>query len=144
MDLILGVKEPPVDEVLALQQALPGKKRTYMVFSHTHKGQVSALAKVREASIPRAHVQPHNYNLLSAFLGHNWKSSLIDYELLTAPTLDKNVVTSLKRVAAFGWYAGGEHCRRGLPRRVIPRITTDMISGRCWRGIVYDGPGSAT
>ena len=30
--------------------------------------------------------------------------TLIDYELLTAPTGEKG---DLKRVAAFGWYAGG-------------------------------------
>lgn len=41
VDLVLGIKEPPVPAVLALQAADPGKKRKYMVFSHTHKGQVS-------------------------------------------------------------------------------------------------------
>jgi alpha-aminoadipic semialdehyde synthase len=38
-DVVLGIKEPPVEEVLALN-TIGGKKKTWMVFSHTHKGQV--------------------------------------------------------------------------------------------------------
>lgn len=45
--------------------------------------------------------------------------TLIDYELLTAPTGEKG---DLKRVAAFGWYAGGTFCpgfkANGDPPRV--------------------------
>jgi alpha-aminoadipic semialdehyde synthase len=58
-----------------------------MVFSHTHKGQA------------------YNTALLSAFLDKTKKQDLIDYELLTAPSGDKG---ELKRVAAFGWFAGGQ------------------------------------
>jgi hypothetical protein len=43
--------------------------------------------------------------LLSAFMEKGKHQDLIDYELLTAPAGDRG---ELKRVAAFGWYAGGE------------------------------------
>ena len=39
-DIVLGIKEPPVNEVQATNER-GGKKKTWMVFSHTHKGQVS-------------------------------------------------------------------------------------------------------
>ena len=48
--------------------------------------------------------QRYNTQLLSIFMDKHQSQSLIDHELLTAPTSDG----SLKRVAAFGWYAGGE------------------------------------
>jgi len=51
--------------------------------------------------------------------------SLIDHELLTAPTSDG----SLKRVAAFGWYAGGELCGYVCP-------IGQLISSRGGRRIV--------
>lgn len=41
VDVALGIKEPPVEEVEALKRDAPGKDRKWMVFSHTHKGQVS-------------------------------------------------------------------------------------------------------
>jgi hypothetical protein len=40
VDLVLGIKEPPMAEVLRLV-GLEDRKRIWMVFSHTHKGQVS-------------------------------------------------------------------------------------------------------
>jgi alpha-aminoadipic semialdehyde synthase len=40
-DLVLGIKEAPITEVEKLLAKNPGKKRTWMMFSHTHKGQVS-------------------------------------------------------------------------------------------------------
>lgn len=40
VDVVLGIKEPPVDQVQALVNS-EDKKRTWMIFSHTHKGQVS-------------------------------------------------------------------------------------------------------
>ncbi|KAI9639515.1 Saccharopine dehydrogenase-domain-containing protein [Dioszegia hungarica] len=86
VDLVLGIKEPPVHRIQALQEARPGKKRTYMIFSHTHKG------------------QPYNVPLLSSFLDPHHSQTLIDYELLTRPK--KGNPNELKRVAAFGWFAG--------------------------------------
>ena len=47
-------------------------------------------------------LQPYNTALLSSFVSPTKGQTLIDHELLTAPTKDG----SLKRVAAFGWYAG--------------------------------------
>ena len=41
VDLVLGIKEPPVSKVKELLELEMGKKRNWMVFSHTHKGQVS-------------------------------------------------------------------------------------------------------
>ena len=41
VDIVLGIKEPPVAEVEKLLQAEAGRKPSWMVFSHTHKGQVS-------------------------------------------------------------------------------------------------------
>ena len=49
VDLVLGIKEPPVPRVKELLELQPSKKRTWMVFSHTHKGQVRVL------SVRRAH-----------------------------------------------------------------------------------------
>ena len=48
-------------------------------------------------------LQKYNTPLLSEFMDKHASQTLIDYELLTAPT-EKG---DLKRVAAFGWYAGG-------------------------------------
>lgn len=69
----------------ALIDSDPSVKRTWMMFSHTHKG------------------QPYNTNLLSAFLPPSKGQTLIDHELLTSPGKDGK----LRRVAAFGWFAGG-------------------------------------
>lgn len=41
VDIIAGIKEPPVQTVHDLIASNPSRKRTWMVFSHTHKGQVS-------------------------------------------------------------------------------------------------------
>lgn len=38
---MLGIKEAPVAEVQRLKAKEAGRKRTWMMFSHTHKGQVS-------------------------------------------------------------------------------------------------------
>lgn len=44
VDVVLGIKEPRLSDVRNLVEASKneGKKRTWMMFSHTHKGQVSA------------------------------------------------------------------------------------------------------
>lgn len=41
VDVVVGIKEPPITEVEALMREGQGKDRTWLVFSHTHKGQVS-------------------------------------------------------------------------------------------------------
>ncbi|KAL1408626.1 hypothetical protein Q8F55_005439 [Vanrija albida] len=84
VDVVLGIKEPRVKDVHALIGSKADKHRTWMMFSHTHKG------------------QPYNTGLLSSFLAPTAGQTLIDHELLTAPT-EKG---DLQRVAAFGWYAG--------------------------------------
>jgi alpha-aminoadipic semialdehyde synthase len=101
VDLVLGIKEPPVQRVHELLDLEPGRNRRWMVFSHTHKGQVSTSAP-RHVDPPDA--QPYNTPLLSAFADPHRSQTLIDYELLTAPEGSQG---ALKRVAAFGWYAGG-------------------------------------
>lgn len=86
VDVVLGIKEPPVPTVKQLLNSPGGERpRSWAVFSHTHKGQA------------------YNTPLLSSYLGT--KQSLIDWELLTGPTEGKGK-TKLERVAAFGWYAG--------------------------------------
>lgn len=65
-----------------------------MMFSHTHKGQL------------------YNTGLLSAFLPPSKGQTLIDHELLTSPGKDGK----LRRVAAFGWFAGGEYQADGRER----------------------------
>ncbi|ORY32502.1 putative Saccharopine dehydrogenase [Naematelia encephala] len=83
VDLVLGIKEPPVPQVQALVQGQT-KKRSWMVFSHTHKG------------------QEYNTPLLASFLGTEKQQTLLDWELLTGPSKRGK----LERVAAFGWFAG--------------------------------------
>lgn len=69
-DLILGVKEVPIQELMS--------NKTYMFFSHTHKG------------------QPHNMPLLQAIVERGIR--LIDYELLAR--------SDGQRLVAFGRHAG--------------------------------------
>lgn len=68
--LILGVKEVPISKLIA--------DKSYMFFSHTHKG------------------QEHNMSLLNAILEKNIR--LLDYELLTED--------SGRRLVRFGQFAG--------------------------------------
>ncbi|RXK35397.1 hypothetical protein M231_07341 [Tremella mesenterica] len=78
-DVVLGIKEPPADQV----RRLGDRNRKWMIFSHTHKG------------------QEHNMSLLNAMM--ETKQTLIDHELLTTISPDGE---KQERVAAFGWYAG--------------------------------------
>ncbi|THU85427.1 hypothetical protein K435DRAFT_970737 [Dendrothele bispora CBS 962.96] len=90
--VVLGIKEPPLNELL--MNPLPSSvsdsqcARTYMMFSHTAKGQA------------------YNMPLLSAFLANDGDGTnasllptLIDYELLTNEE-------DQKRTVGFGWFAG--------------------------------------
>jgi alpha-aminoadipic semialdehyde synthase len=102
----MGIKEPPLDRLLLNPLPLnntPSKlERTYMMFSHTVKGQT------------------YNMPLLSAFLDNHPNHAahdtllptLIDYELLTNE-LDG------KRTVGFGWYAGGKHIIRVVLRLMV-------------------------
>ncbi|KAG8700622.1 hypothetical protein FRC08_004601 [Ceratobasidium sp. 394] len=83
-DIILGIKEVPLDECIASRA-----DRTHLMFSHTAKG------------------QPYNTPLLARFVGNEDKASLVDYELLTDGETGK-------RVVAFGWYAGAAGLVEGL------------------------------
>ena len=87
-DVIVGVKEVPKDSII------PGK--TYMCFSHTHKG------------------QPYNMPMLRQFL--NASCTLLDYELLT----DERGA----RLVAFGrfaGYAGMINCLHGMGLQFLAR-----------------------
>ncbi|KAI7832971.1 mitochondrial alpha-aminoadipic semialdehyde synthase [Kickxella alabastrina] len=70
-DAILGIKEVPIAKLIP--------EKTYVIFSHTHKG------------------QSYNMPSLRAFLDN--KIRLIDYELMLDPRTDK-------RLVLFGRYAG--------------------------------------
>lgn len=85
--IILGIKEPRVDEILVDPVPMHGimRPRTYMMFSHTAKG------------------QEYNMPLLDRFLSpstgdNTLLPTLIDYELLTD--------NQGKRTLAFGFHAG--------------------------------------
>ena len=96
-DVIIGIKETPLNEVLTDLSPSSGSPRTHIMFSHTHKG------------------QEYNAPLLSRFLGKDIDEkglrdktspesqlpTLVDWELLT----DENG----KRTVGFGWYAGGKY-----------------------------------
>ncbi|KEP50673.1 putative saccharopine dehydrogenase (NADP+, L-glutamate-forming) [Rhizoctonia solani 123E] len=90
-DIILGIKEVPIDECIST--LTPRKTpRTHLMFSHTAKG------------------QEYNTGLLSQFVSPpgdtNGRARLIDYELLADE--------SGKRVVAFGWFAGAAGFAEGL------------------------------
>jgi len=74
----------------------------------------------------------YNTPLLSSFLDQARGQTLIDHELLTAPKDGK-----LKRVAAFGWYAGavgaGEAlCLTGLALLRRGTATPLLVSDLRW------------
>ncbi|SJL06912.1 uncharacterized protein ARMOST_10254 [Armillaria ostoyae] len=83
--ILLGIKEPILSSLQLPPVPSPNSStdvtRTYMMFSHTAKGQA------------------YNLPLLSCFLGNKELPRLIDFELLT------DAVTG-KRTVGFGWYAG--------------------------------------
>ncbi|KAI6122567.1 Saccharopine dehydrogenase-domain-containing protein [Pisolithus croceorrhizus] len=88
--VIIGIKETPLNELITAPVPAPQPSeslvhRTYLMFSHTIKG------------------QPYNMPLLSRFLGENNSQPstlprLIDYELLSG--------SDGKRTVGFGWFAG--------------------------------------
>ncbi|CAE6481146.1 unnamed protein product [Rhizoctonia solani] len=90
-DIILGIKEVPLDECISTVTPR-NTPRTHLMFSHTAKG------------------QEYNTGLLSQFVSPpgdtSGKARLVDYELLTDE--------SGKRVVAFGWYAGAAGLAEGL------------------------------
>ncbi|KAJ1960475.1 hypothetical protein GGI12_003776, partial [Dipsacomyces acuminosporus] len=86
-DAILGIKEIPIDKLI------PNK--TYVIFSHTHKG------------------QSHNLPSLQAFLDKNIR--LIDYELMTDSKTGKRLVLFGKHAG----YAGMIDGLHGLGQRLL-------------------------
>ncbi|KAI8322217.1 hypothetical protein GQ54DRAFT_317268 [Martensiomyces pterosporus] len=86
-DAILGIKEVPIDKLI------PNK--TYVVFSHTHKGQT------------------YNLPSLQAFLDKNIR--LMDYELMTDPATGKRLVLFGKHAG----YAGMIDGLHGLGQRLL-------------------------
>ncbi|WRT66305.1 uncharacterized protein IL334_003260 [Kwoniella shivajii] len=108
VDVILGIKEPPLAEVHRLTK--DGKKRKWMVFSHIHKG------------------QEYNTPLLAAFLPPSQGQTLIDHELLTAPATSKERKVTRARVAAFGWYAGAVGAGEALSMTGIALLKRGIAS----------------
>ncbi|KAJ2546874.1 hypothetical protein EV175_005439 [Coemansia sp. RSA 1933] len=86
-DIILGIKEVPIAKMI------PGK--TYVVFSHTHKGQA------------------YNMAALQAFLDK--KIRLMDYELMVDPATKKRLVLFGKHAG----YAGMIDGLHGLGQRLL-------------------------
>lgn len=56
-DLVIGIKEAPITEVEKLLSKSPGRNRDWMMFSHTHKGQVSAVYHSRVTRSNRVGIQ---------------------------------------------------------------------------------------
>ena len=109
--IVLGVKEPAIDQVLTTPVISPWTHkpvpRTHLMFSHTIKG------------------QPYNMQLLSKFLTAPGSPSdpsllpkLIDYELLTDDVG--------KRTVGFGWFAGGQS-PAGILK--VPLINVPPVAG---------------
>ncbi|KAJ2726791.1 hypothetical protein GGI07_000302 [Coemansia sp. Benny D115] len=86
-DAILGIKEVPIEKLI------PNK--TYLIFSHTHKGQT------------------YNMPSLRAFLNENIR--LIDYELMVDPSSNKRLVLFGKHAG----YAGMIDGLHGLGQRLL-------------------------
>lgn len=86
-DVIIGVKEVPEKDLLP--------EKTFMFFSHTHKG------------------QPHNMPMLSSILER--KIRLLDYELLVDPNTKRRTVLFSK----FAGYAGVVDGLHGLGKRYL-------------------------
>lgn len=114
----MGIKEPPLESLLLGPLPLQNTEvaRTYMMFSHTVKGQT------------------YNIPLLSAFLSpspdeHQLLPTVIDYELLTNDT-------DGKRTVGFGWYAGGKLFLGDLQ---IKFVLNKRISGWCSRITLFYG-----
>ncbi|WWC89390.1 uncharacterized protein L201_004313 [Kwoniella dendrophila CBS 6074] len=112
VDIVLGIKEPPVTDVHRLIKAgeKVGKKRKWMMFSHTHKGQA------------------YNTPLLASFLHPTQGQTLIDHELLTAPSTGKDGKPSRARVAAFGWYAGAVGAGEALSMTGVAMLKRGIAS----------------
>ncbi|WVQ67733.1 uncharacterized protein L199_005937 [Kwoniella botswanensis] len=110
VDVVLGIKEPPVEDVHRLIDAKDGKEMKWMMFSHTHKG------------------QEYNTPLLEAFLSPTKGQTLIDHELLTAPSTGKDGKPSRTRVAAFGWYAGAVGAGEALSMTGIALLKRGIAS----------------
>ena len=118
-DVVMGIKEPPIDEV--------GRGQTFLVFSHTIKGQA------------------YNMPLLQRFLDQG--ATLIDYELI----VDEHG----RRLIAFGRYAGiagAIDTVWGLARRLDAlevehplgeaRLTWEYgTTGRAWEAMEQLGRG---
>ncbi|KAJ3144448.1 hypothetical protein HDU89_008226 [Geranomyces variabilis] len=85
-DIIVGVKEVPIDQLIA--------DKTYMFFSHTHKG------------------QKYNMPLLQSVLDKRIR--LIDYELMT-----NEHGRRLVQFSRFAGYAGMIDCMHGLGHRLL-------------------------
>ncbi|KAJ3014576.1 hypothetical protein HKX48_005081 [Thoreauomyces humboldtii] len=85
-DIIVGVKEVPIDQLIA--------DKTYLFFSHTHKG------------------QPYNMPLLQAVLDKRIR--LIDYELMTNEHSRR-----LVQFSRFAGYAGMIDSMHGLGHRLL-------------------------
>ncbi|KAG5460909.1 MAG: hypothetical protein BJ554DRAFT_6987 [Olpidium bornovanus] len=107
-DVVMGIKEvEPADMI-------PGK--TYMYFSHTHKG------------------QPHNMHMLKSVLDKPYlrtmkKIRLLDYELITDD--------ERRRLVLFGRYAGlaGHSGVCGFARALLRTVTstsTLRLNSRLW------------
>ncbi|KAL5513968.1 hypothetical protein ACEPAG_2729 [Sanghuangporus baumii] len=113
-DVILGIKETPLEEVLTDPAPNSKQPRTHIMFSHTHKG------------------QKYNAPLLNKFiagseLGNaNAKSNpsllptLIDWELLTNG--------EGKRTVGFGWFAGVAGALEGLLSTALLHLNLGVAS----------------
>ncbi|MEL7529890.1 MAG: hypothetical protein AAFN10_01205 [Bacteroidota bacterium] len=97
---IFGLKEVEIEQILA--------EKAYLIFSHTHKGQVK------------------NRKMLAHFMEH--QNTVIDYELVTHPDRQR-IITAFTYFAGYAgmidslWTLGQRYALRGIehPFQVIPQ-----------------------
>jgi alpha-aminoadipic semialdehyde synthase len=100
----MGIKEPPIPSLAPLLTPHDNKRRTHLMFSHTHKGQA------------------YNFPLLRTLLANDGPR-VIDYELLTAPPCDGG-----KRVVGFGHFAGIAGTIEGLIANALDHLSKGVAS----------------
>ncbi|KAL5501124.1 hypothetical protein ACEPAH_9511 [Sanghuangporus vaninii] len=116
-DVILGIKETPLDEVLSDPAPNSKQPRTHIMFSHTHKGQkynAPLLSKFIAGSGPGGNANTNSNSNPSSL------PTLIDWELLTNG--------EGKRTVGFGWFAGVAGALEGLLSTALLHLNLGVAS----------------
>ncbi|KAL5521969.1 hypothetical protein ACEPAF_1825 [Sanghuangporus sanghuang] len=114
-DVILGIKEAPLDEVLSDPAPNSKQPRTHIMFSHTHKGQKYNAPLLSKFLAESEHGDNANANSNPSLL-----PTLIDWELLTNG--------EGKRTVGFGWFAGVAGALEGLLSTALLHLNLGVAS----------------